>query len=194
MSAVTIEIAGKPSEQLIRDVFLGPFAGRIAVAHVVGDEAAEAKTLLDSEGWEPELYATIFAGAPITSTVVARAKEPRPLKVWCAVRAPFVIDGEPAVASYLRFGVPSLQGELEKVDRYIPLAELDVRAARLVLTFAAGGAPFLPPARIDGGGPIDRAWDRSVETSRAWLEQAISALRSDRSLTVEVTGLDAVRS
>lgn len=183
MSRVTIEISGKPAGELVAEVFLGSFAGRIAPAYVVENEARAAKALLDVEEYNPELFATTYAGPPITaaiSTALSEGSADQEIRVWCAVRAGLPVQGEPVVASYLRF---------KAGERYIPLAVAVISARSITLSFEAAGAPFNAPPRFDHGGPIDQAWSRAAEVARAWLERAITVLRENARLEVRVSGL-----
>lgn len=192
MSAVTIEISHPRASraQLIGEVFLGPFAGRIMLA-AIADEARR-HMLLDAEAYEPELFMTRYTAAPITSAIAALDAKTS-AKVWCAVRAGFPIAGEAVVASYLRFAIPSPR-DPEKVGNFLPLCELTLGEGSLALSFSVSGAPFLPPPSVDDGGEIDRAWSASAEVSRAWLSEAVAQLRKNGALKVRITGLDAFPS
>jgi len=178
VSTVRLEIEarspGASTERLLADVFLGPLAQHVALAHVVEDEARESRGLLDVEAYSPELFATTFTAAPITWSVgqLARGPGAAKIKVWCAIRAGFPVRGSPVVAPYLRFVVP----DGERIDRLLPIATLEVSERNLVLEFGAGGAPFVVPRSVDDGGVIDQAWASSAAVSRAWLDRGVIAL------------------
>ena len=122
-----------------------------------------------AERYDERLSLSLYEGPALTEQLGRALVEQGRVSAWCAVVVPWPVDGRLVRHPILRMGRP---GGL------VPLVALEADRSGATLTFAAAGAPLLPPPARDRGGPIDQAFEDAVFAARRevgeWLARLVA--------------------
>lgn len=123
----------------------------------------------EAERYDERLSLSLYEGPALTEQLGRALVAEGRVSAWCAVVVPWPVDGRLVRQPILRMGRP---GGL------VPLAALGADGSGMTLTFAAAGAPLLPPPSLDRGGPIDQAFADAVFAARRevgeWLARLVA--------------------
>lgn len=179
MTALILSLRPGPSEalsagQLAARSFFGALGGLVIPA-TPALAAPASCALVPGERYVGDVAATIYDGPTATGVMISELDGPAPRAFWCAVGVALPRGPRLERQPWLRFGPPPVADR----DVLWPIAIAARARDGIELTFARGGAPFVPPPSRDRGGPIDQTWTEAADLALHELASALARLSEE---------------